>query len=54
MVKQEYKCANFTIKTASKYKYQIVMKTTEQNTSKQVSARKLHSEMYKYLKIFFF
>jgi len=36
---EKYKCMSFAIETASEYKYQIAMETTEWNTSKQVSAK---------------
>jgi len=52
---EEYKYASFATKTASEYKYLIAMETAEQNTSKQVSAKKTALwNVYKYSKIFLF
>ena len=36
---EKYKYMSFAMETASEYKYQIIMETAEQNTSKQVSAK---------------
>ena len=40
---EKYKYTSFATETAFEYKYQIAMETGERNTSKQVSAKKLHS-----------
>ena len=51
---EKYKYMSFVIETASEYKYQIVMETTEWNTSKQVSAKETAlRNVCKYLKSFF-
>jgi len=45
---------SFTTKTASKYKYQTAIETTEQNTSKRVNAKEsVLQNVCKYLSFFF-
>jgi len=49
---EEYKYPSFATETAFEYKYQIVMGTAEQNTSKQVSAIETALwSVYKYSRI---
>jgi len=44
---------SFTTKTASKYKYQTAIETTEQNTSKRVNAKEsVLQNVCKYLSFF--
>ena len=51
---EKYKCMSFTTKTASKYKYQTAIETTEQNTSKRVNAKEsVLQNVCKYLSFFF-
>ena len=51
---EEYKCVSFTMETVSEYKYQIVIETVEQNTSKQVSAKETALQNTSKHSIFFF
>jgi len=43
---EQYKYPILATEIAFEYKYQITMETVKQNTSKQVSAKELHSGMY--------
>jgi len=51
---EKYKYMSFAMETASEYKYQIVMETVEQNTSKQVSAKETALQNTSKHSIFFF
>jgi len=51
---EKYKYMSFAMETASEYKYQIVMETAEQNTSKQVSAKETALQNTSKHSIFFF